>query len=71
MAVGLTFRVGTMAKMIGVTDVHMTRTIDKYIPHHWDQRGRYVTRSDFATFLKAHGIWDSIPAVCRYLWGLQ
>lgn len=64
-------RTHTMARILGVCDSQMRRYLNDYALNQQDDFGRYLSKKEFATFLKLHDMWNSLPAVCRYLWGLE
>lgn len=69
---GLIFRVWTISRILNLSDKTVCKLMDdQTLPVHFDERGRYVTRSELALFMKLHGFWECTPAVSRYLLELE
>ena len=72
MAIGVTYRPFTVAKILGIKHNTVARLLDQhYLPTTFDERGRCVTRNDLVKFMKEHGWWECTPAVSRYLLELE
>jgi hypothetical protein len=76
MAVATVYRPFTIARILGLNYRTVQKLMDDgLLPSgHLVDRGvsiRCVAKSDLVMFMKNNGWWDSMPAVSRYLLGLE